>query len=218
MKRTIPLILGALAVALFSVSASAQKRPDYGTPINLAGAKKIAAATIAACTSKEWNVAVAVVDNHGALIYFERMDNTQIGSIKVAQIKASSAAIYRRPSAAFAKAIKGGRVAIVTLPGIFASPGGLPIVKGGKVIGAVGVSGDTSCADHNIAWRTRNNLALDYVPAGVSGDPTRPDNIVFDVVSQAGQMPGVSASGWGHPNCIDSAVENPIAATLPVVQ
>jgi hypothetical protein len=83
----------------------------------------------------------------------------------------------------------------------------------GKIVGAVGVSGDSSCADHNIAWRTRHTLNLDYVPGGVSGDATRPDNIVYDITPQAGQMPGVSAGGWGHPAC--SAAATAIAAGLP---
>ena len=82
-------------------------------------------------------------------------------------------------------------------------------------MGGVGVSGDSSCADHNIAWRMRNTLVLDYVPAGVSGDPTRPDNIVYDITPQAGQMPGVSASGWGHPACTAATA---IAAALPVTK
>jgi uncharacterized protein GlcG (DUF336 family) len=83
----------------------------------------------------------------------------------------------------------------------------------GKLVGGVGVSGDSSCADSNIAWRVRNTLNLDYVPGGVSGDPDRPDNIVYDITPQAGQMPGVSAGGWGHPEC--SAAATTIAATLP---
>lgn len=100
--------------------------------------------------------------------------------------------------------------------------GGVNVFGGGlalydsthKLIGALGVSGDSSCADHNIAWRTRNNLQLDYVPGGVSGDPTRPDNIVYDIVYPAGHPEGVSAGGWGHPKCSDAATS--IAAGLPV--
>jgi uncharacterized protein GlcG (DUF336 family) len=85
--------------------------------------------------------------------------------------------------------------------------GGLGLYKtGGQLLGGLGVSGDSSCADHNIAWRVRNTLSLDYVPAGVSGDPKRPDNIVYDIKSQPFQMAGVSASGWGHPVCTSSAV------------
>jgi uncharacterized protein GlcG (DUF336 family) len=105
----------------------------------------------------------------------------------------------------------GGKIGGVNVFG-----GGLALYNAQKVlIGAIGVSGDSSCADHNIAWRTRHGLLLDYVPAGVSGDATRPDNIVYDITSQVGQMPGVSAGGWGHPAC--SAAATSIAAGLPVV-
>jgi hypothetical protein len=79
------------------------------------------------------------------------------------------------------------------------------VQRQGYLIGGIGVSGDSSCADHNIAWRARNTLNLDHVPAGVSPDATRNDNIVYDIKLQAGQMPGVSASGWGHPVCSDDA-------------
>jgi uncharacterized protein GlcG (DUF336 family) len=101
--------------------------------------------------------------------------------------------------------------------------GGVNVFGGGlalydsskKLIGALGVSGDSSCADHNIAWRTRNNLKLDYVPGGVSGDSARPDNIVYDLMLPAGSMQGISPSGWGHPAC--SLAATSIAASLPVV-
>ena len=93
--------------------------------------------------------------------------------------------------------------------------GGLALYNSSHVlVGAIGVSGDSSCADHNIAWRTRNNLGLDFVPAGVSGSPGRPDNIVYDITNAPGLGIGVSASGWGHPAC--SAAATAIAATLPV--
>jgi Haem-degrading len=85
-----------------------------------------------------------------------------------------------------------------------------------QLIGALGVSGDSSCADHNIAWRTRHTLNLDFVPSGVSGDSARPDNIVFDITPQAGQIEGVSGGGWGHPLC--SAAATTISKTLPVKQ
>src|SRR6202171_2208826 len=93
----------------------------------------------------------------------------------------------------------------------------------GQLVGGIGVSGDSSCADHNIAWRTRNNLNLDYVPAGVSGDPAHKDNAVYDIISQSGtQMPGVSSTGWGHPSCHgttsnagDNAVDTALAKGLP---
>src|SRR5688572_29577663 len=103
----------------------------------------------------------------------------------------------------------GGRIGGVNVFG-----GGLGLYNAaGTLVGGIGVSGDSSCADHNIAWRTRNTLVLDNVPSGVSGDVTRPDNIVYDITPQPGQMPGVSASGWGHPAC--SAAATAIAAALP---
>ena len=95
--------------------------------------------------------------------------------------------------------------------------GGLALYNSdGRLVGAVGVSGDSSCADHNIAWRVRATLSLDYVPGGVSGDAARPDNIVYDIAPQAGQMPGVSPSGWGHPECTAEATG--IAAGLPATK
>jgi len=105
----------------------------------------------------------------------------------------------------------GGKIGGVNVFG-----GGLALYNAQKVlVGAIGVSGDSSCADHNIAWKTRHGLGFDWVPAGVSGDATRPDNIVYDIASQPGQMPGVSTSGWGHPAC--SAAATSIAGTLPAV-
>ena len=95
--------------------------------------------------------------------------------------------------------------------------GGLALYGPGKVlIGAVGVSGDTSCADHFIAWRTRNNLKLDHLAGvgGVSGDAARPDNIVFDITPNPDGGTGISAGGFGHPTCINTG--NP--ATLPAVR
>lgn len=100
--------------------------------------------------------------------------------------------------------------------------GGVNVFGGGlalydsshTLIGAVGVSGDSSCADHNIAWRTRHTLLLDYAPGGVSGDPSRPDNIVYDIVNPSGHPAGVSTGGWGHPACSPAATA--ISATLPV--
>jgi uncharacterized protein GlcG (DUF336 family) len=106
----------------------------------------------------------------------------------------------------------GGRIGGINVFG-----GGLALYDGnGKIVGALGVSGDSSCADHNIAWRTRHTLNLDFVPGGVGPDATRPDNIVYDITPQPGQMPGVSSSGWGHPAC--SAAATTIASTLPAVQ
>jgi uncharacterized protein GlcG (DUF336 family) len=105
----------------------------------------------------------------------------------------------------------GGKIGGVNVFG-----GGLALYNAqGVLIGGLGVSGDSSCADHNISWRTRHRLGLDYVPAGVSGDASRPDNIVYDIVNQPGFQIGVSASGWGHAAC--SAAATAISKTLPPI-
>jgi uncharacterized protein GlcG (DUF336 family) len=104
--------------------------------------------------------------------------------------------------------------------GINVFGGGLALYnKRHELVGAIGVSGDSSCADHNIAWETRNLLGLDHVPptALISGDATRPDNIVFDITPQDGQMSGLSAKGWGHPLCGVTGLETSDAAALPSV-
>jgi uncharacterized protein GlcG (DUF336 family) len=95
--------------------------------------------------------------------------------------------------------------------------GGLALYgPGKKIIGAVGVSGDTSCADHNISWRVRNNLKLDHLSGvgGVSGDPARPDNIIFDITPNPSGGTGISAGGFGHPTCLNTSGSN----TLPPVR
>jgi uncharacterized protein GlcG (DUF336 family) len=94
--------------------------------------------------------------------------------------------------------------------------GGLALYnKSHELVGAIGVSGDSSCADHNIAWRTRNNLGLDHVPGGVNTQPGHADNIVFDLVPQPLQQSGISASGWGHPLCGVTSSEQAISLALP---
>jgi uncharacterized protein GlcG (DUF336 family) len=107
----------------------------------------------------------------------------------------------------------GGKIGGVNVFG-----GGLALYNSKKqLIGGLGVSGDSSCADHNIAWRTRHSLNLDFVPAGVnSADATRPDNIIYDITNASGLQIGVSASGWGHPICSEAAVT--ISKALPAVQ
>jgi uncharacterized protein GlcG (DUF336 family) len=104
-----------------------------------------------------------------------------------------NAANYGRPN----DPMVGGKIGGINVFG-----GGLALyAPSGQLVGGLGVSGDSSCADHNIAWRVRAALDFDTVPAGVSGDNLRPDNIVYDITPQPGQMPGVSVSGWGHPEC-----------------
>jgi uncharacterized protein GlcG (DUF336 family) len=92
--------------------------------------------------------------------------------------------------------------------------GGLAIYNPkGVRIGAIGVSGDTSCTDHAVAWETRHALALDFVPGGIA--PGNDDNIIYDITPQIGQMPGISAGGFGHPHCLNATAENAVLAALP---
>jgi uncharacterized protein GlcG (DUF336 family) len=151
---TLKRVTQVLGVTLFSVCAVqvfAQQRPDYGPDITIEAAKKIAAGVVAECQGNKWNVAVAVVNTHGSLVYYERMNNTQSASARIAVDKASAAAMYRRPTRDFVDAIAKTGPATMTLPGVVASPGGVPIFSGGRVIGAVGVSGVTGDQDEQCA-------------------------------------------------------------------
>jgi uncharacterized protein GlcG (DUF336 family) len=149
-RNVVMRIAGAVALAGFATIASAQS-PSYGPAITLEAAKQIAAASIVEAKRNNWNVAVAIVDNHGFLVYYERLDDTQTASPNIAVEKARTAAMFRRPSRAFEKAVADGRVAVIGLPGATPITGGLPIVSGGRVIGGVGVSGVTSDQDEQIA-------------------------------------------------------------------
>jgi uncharacterized protein GlcG (DUF336 family) len=150
-------IMLGLSLAAFSAVAAAQdQRPGYGPSINIAAAKKIAAGVIAECQRNNWNIAVAIVDTHGGLVYYERMEDTQTASYDIAIMKAKAAATYRRPTRVWANVIAKSGPAVMTLPGVVASPGGVPVSVGGKVIGAAGVSGvtgdqDEQCANAGVA-------------------------------------------------------------------
>jgi glc operon protein GlcG len=126
--------------------------PPYGAPINLADAKKAADAAVAE-VAKAGSApdAIAIVDHGGFLIYFERMDNTQLGSVEIAIEKARTAALFRRPSKVFEDALASGRNAILALRGVVPLDGGVPIISGGKLVGAIGASGGTTQQDGQVA-------------------------------------------------------------------
>ena len=136
-----------LGFMLLAAGATAQERPPYGQEVNLDMAKKIAAGAYAESKKNGWRMAIAIVDNHGFLVYYERMDDTQTASVHVALDKAKAAAMFRRPTKAFEDGIAKGRVALLGLNGATPIEGGLPIMVGGKVIGAIGVSGANSDQD-----------------------------------------------------------------------
>jgi len=151
MMKTRPwmmILLGILFFALVPRSAGAQQLPNgYGAPIGVETARKIATAAVAEGKKNGWNVAVAIVDPAGELVFFERIDNTQAGSIEVSQAKARTAARFKRPTKAFEDALAGGRQAILGLPGAVPVEGGIPLLIDGKIVGAIGVSGATSQQD-----------------------------------------------------------------------
>jgi uncharacterized protein GlcG (DUF336 family) len=119
--------------------------------IPLEAAKRMADAGETEAKRNSWNVAIAIVDVSGGLILFHKLDETQSGSIAVAQGKARAAALFKRPSKALEEAIAAGKQAFLSVDGIVPMQGGLPVIVDGKVIGAVGVSGVTSAQDEQVA-------------------------------------------------------------------
>ena len=151
-NRAISSLITVASLAFFSQTASAQV-PVYGANVNLEQAKKIVAGAAADARKQNLPMAIAVVDNAGQLVAFERMDNTQTGSIAVSQDKAVSSAMFRRPTKAFQDAVAGGGAGlrVFTLRNANAVEGGLPIIVDGKVMGAVGVSGGSAEQDGVVA-------------------------------------------------------------------
>lgn len=140
----------ALGVLLAASVAAQEPRPSYGPAISGATAKKLAEAALAECQKNQWNVVIAVVDTHGYLVYFERMEDAPYASNDIAIGKARSAATYRRPTRVLMEAINKSP-AIATLGGAYASPGGVPISADGRIVGAVGISGVTGDQDEQCA-------------------------------------------------------------------
>src|SRR5215470_17033383 len=158
-KRCVLLVLAAqLWAGASAAQAPAPSAPPpttpYGAPIGIEDAKKAAAAAVAeVAKAGSPPDAIAIVDHGGFLIYFERMDNTQLGSVEVAIEKARSAALFRRPSKVFEDALAGGGVGmrILALHGAMPVEGGVPIISGGKLVGAIGASGGTAQQDGQVA-------------------------------------------------------------------
>jgi uncharacterized protein GlcG (DUF336 family) len=120
----------------------------YGTPISLEKAEAVIEATIAEAKKRDWKMNVAVVDSGGNLVVFKRMDGAQLASIPIAEHKARAAVNYRRETKVFEDRIQlNNQTYILTLDGIIASRGGIPLVTGGKIVGAIGCSGGTNSQD-----------------------------------------------------------------------
>lgn len=147
MRKVVLTALAAGAAALIAAGANAQPM-SYGMEMSLDAAKKAAAAAAAEAKKNNWPLAIAVVGPSGHLLYFERMENTQFASNKIAEHKARVSATYRRPTRAFAEVLAKGGTFVLTLDDAIASPGGIPIVQGGRIVGAIGCSGATGDQDH----------------------------------------------------------------------
>ena len=161
-QLTCDLMKTSRLVSLFTVTLLSLLAPvlraqivdlPYGAPIPLAEAKRVLAAAQAEAAKNRWNVAIAVVDTGGRLVAFERMDTTQYGSVDVAQEKARTAVAFRRSTKAFQDTVASGAegMRILRLQGATPIEGGLPLVRDGKIVGAIGVSGVTSAQDGQIA-------------------------------------------------------------------
>ena len=145
---TLPLLALALAAPL-----AAQMPNPYGAPITLEEARKPAAEALAEAVRNKWTMAVAIVDPSGTLVFYEKMDNTQTASARVAIDKARTAAIYKRPSKALQDTLAAGGLGlrVLKLRDATAVEGGVPLLKDGRIIGAIGVSGDSSEHDNQCA-------------------------------------------------------------------
>jgi len=152
LKRTLAAL--ALTVAAFGQTPPAPPaNVPYGTSITADAAKKLAAAAIAEARKNNWAMAVAIVDSGGYLVYFERMPDTQLGSVEVSIEKAKSAALFRRPTKSFQDTVAAGGAGLrmLGLTGAVPVEGGIPLVVDGKLIGAIGASGGSSDQDGHTA-------------------------------------------------------------------
>jgi glc operon protein GlcG len=144
-------VAAALTIVLLPFATAAQEPPSYGPPIGIELARKIAASALTEARKNKWPMAIAIVDTHGFLKYYEMMDDTQTASADIAIDKARSAAMFRRETKSFQDGIDKGRTAILGLPGAMPIEGGLPILVDGRVIGGIGVSGMSSAQDAQVA-------------------------------------------------------------------
>ena len=147
LARRLLLATALAAVCALPLGAQTLTKPT----VSLDLAKKIAARAHAEATKSKLTVVIVIVDDGGNLVLLEKMDGTQLGSLAVAQEKAATALKFKRPTKAFEDMVAGGRNAVLSLPGVVAIEGGLPLVVDGAFIGAIGISGAKSAEDGVIA-------------------------------------------------------------------
>ena len=163
-EKSVALVAIVAIVLLGTMASQAQQAPavspldsvpekmpfdiPYGAPISLERASAAIAATVAEARKHDWKLNVAVVDSGGNLVAFQRMDGAQLASIQVSEHKARAAATFRRETKVFEEAIQlKQNNYVMTLDGVVASRGGIPLIEGGKLIGAIGCSGGTGSQD-----------------------------------------------------------------------
>jgi len=153
LRSALRIVLAVMFVPCIFAGASAQMPNAYGLSISLDNAKKTVMPALAEAAKNNWLIAVAVVDPGGNLVYYEKMDNTQLGSANVSIDKARSAASFKRPTKAFQDALAAGGegLRILGLQAAVPVDGGIPLVSDGKIVGAIGVSGATSAQDGQCA-------------------------------------------------------------------
>lgn len=153
--RYLKCTLACIVISSVTLPAIAQKsfapppQIPYGAPISTEDAKKAAAAAIAEAQKNKWKMAVAIVDTGGYLVYFEKIQDTQTGSVELAIEKAKTAVLFRRPTKLFQDAVAGGGegLRLLRLTGAIPIDGGAPLVQDGKVVGAIGISGGSGDQD-----------------------------------------------------------------------
>jgi uncharacterized protein GlcG (DUF336 family) len=153
-------VLAVLFIAFTAQVALTQMPNPYGPPITLEVAKKVAQPALAEAVKNHWTMAVAIVDPAGNLVYFEKMDNTQLGSPNIAIDKARTAARFKRPTKAFQDALAAGGdgLRILGLEGATPVEGGFPLLVDGNIVGAIGASGGTSAQDSQCAKAGADSL------------------------------------------------------------
>jgi len=149
-ERAVSVSLLSVVLALF-LAGTGWGEPLQKKSLSLEDARKASAAAVTEAKKNKWNMAIAVVDDGGHLVYFERIDDTQFGSVDVAIGKARTAASFKRPTKALEDALNAGQYAILAFPNSLPREGGLPIFSDGKFVGAIGVSGGKSSEDAQVA-------------------------------------------------------------------
>jgi glc operon protein GlcG len=149
MKNTLKHLIAAMCLLVLPLHLKAQLLTKSSVSLELA--KKIAARAEAEAVKNKWTMVIAVVDDGGNLVYLERMDGTQLGSIEVAQRKAQTALQFKRATKTFEDGVAGGRNALLSISNVISIEGGLPLVVDGAFVGAIGVSGMKSDQDGIVA-------------------------------------------------------------------